>query len=57
MKNILSVLYVFVMLIKHQEKNIQFIVVSPIPHNPLEETSTQNGPPKKNNKIIVKIIK
>ena len=24
---------------------------------PLEEISTQNGPPKKNNKIIVKIIK
>ena len=23
----------------------------------LEEISTQNGPPKKNNKIIVKIIK
>ena len=25
--------------------------------SPLEEISTQNGPPKKNNKIIVKIIK
>ena len=25
--------------------------------HPLEEISTQNGPPKKNNKVIVKIIK
>ena len=30
MKNISSVLYVFVMLIKHQEQSIEFIVVSPI---------------------------
>ena len=30
MKKILSVLYVFVMLIKQQEQNINFIVVSPI---------------------------
>ena len=26
-------------------------------YEPLEKISTQNGPPKKNNKIIVKIIK
>ena len=26
-------------------------------HQTLEEISTQNGPPKENNKIIVKIIK
>ena len=30
MKNIPSVLHVFVMLVKHQEQSIKFIVVSPI---------------------------
>ena len=30
MKNIISVLYVFVMLVKQQEQNIKFTIVSPI---------------------------
>ena len=30
MKKIPSVLYVFVMLVKHKEQNIEFIVVNPI---------------------------
>ena len=36
MKKISSVLHVFVMLVKHQEQNIEFIVVSPIPHTQMD---------------------
>ena len=36
MKNILSVLYAFVMLVKQQEQNIEFTVVSPISHTQMD---------------------
>ena len=36
MKNISSVLYVFVMLVKQQEQNIEFTIVSPISCNQMD---------------------
>ena len=35
-EKISSVLYVFVMLVKQQEQNIEFIVVSPIPRTQMD---------------------